>query len=122
MQSPLPDGFADLEPWMDWAQPSELLRNRKRWSASMAETQAFYDAISARCAAALDYLNQFPLPDLDTRQQSLLNMCLALTEAAVTIEMYGEPQPKYVFPIDRFVPVHDAWPLGSAGPVTGARA
>ena len=36
MSSPLPDGFSDLEPWIDWAQPTELARNHKRWSASMA--------------------------------------------------------------------------------------
>ena len=119
MRSPLPDGFANLEPWIDWAQPTEHLRNRKRWSATMAESKAFYDVMQARCGDALTYLDQFPLSDLDERQQTLLNMCLALTEVSVTVEMYGEPQPKYVFPIDRFVPMHDKWPLGSAGPAMG---
>ncbi len=122
MQSPLPEGFADLEAWLDWAQPTELLRNRKRWSATMAESQAFYDAMLARCGDALGYLNQFPLPELDTQQQALLNMCLALTEVSVTVEMYGEAQPKYVFPIDRFVPTHDSWPLGSTGPAARTMA
>lgn len=107
----LPDDFADLEPWLDWAQPTEYSRNRKRWSASMSESQGFYDIMQVRCADALGYLDQFPLADLDARQKTLLNMCLALTEVAVTIEMYGEPQPEYVFPIERFVPVHDGWPL-----------
>lgn len=119
MSSPLPDGFSDLEPWIDWAQPTELARNHKRWSASMAQSQAFYDVMQARGADALAYLNQFPLTALDAPQRTLLNMCLALAEVAVTVEMYGEPQPKYVFPIDRFVPVHDSWPLGATGPVMG---
>jgi hypothetical protein len=116
MPPSLPDDFADLEPWLDWAHPTEYLRNRKRWSASMSESQAFYDLMQLRCGDALAYLNQFPLSDLDVRQRALLNMCLALTEVSVTIEMYGEPQPKYVFPIERFVPVHDNWPLGVAHP------
>ncbi|MBY8825715.1 hypothetical protein [Sphingomonas colocasiae] len=120
MQSSLPDGFADLERWIDWALPTEYQRNRKRWSASMAESQAFYDVMQARCGDALSYLDQTPLTELDERQQALLNMCLSLTEVAVTVEMYGEPSPKYVFPIDRFVPLHDAWPLGASGPVTGS--
>lgn len=119
MRSLLPEGFADLEPWIDWAQPTEHLRNRKRWSATMADSKAFYDVMQARCGDALTYLDQFPLADLDDRQQALLNMCLALTEVSVTVEMYDDPQPKYVFPIERFVPVHDMWPLGSAGPVPG---
>jgi len=116
VQSSLPDGFADLERWIDWALPTEHARNRKRWSASMAESQAFYDVMQIRCGDALTYLDRTPLTDLDDRQRRLLDMCLALTEVSVTVEMYGEPQPKYVFPIDRFVPLHDAWPLGSAGP------
>jgi len=120
MSSPLPDGFSDLEPWIDWARPTELGRNHKRWSASMAESQAFYDVMQVRGADALVYLNQFPLTALDEAQRTLLYLCLALAEVAVTVEMYGEPAPKYVFPIDRFVPVHDGWPLGSAGPASGA--
>ncbi|TNE41686.1 MAG: hypothetical protein EP321_03015 [Sphingomonadales bacterium] len=116
MSSPLPDGFADLEPWIDWAQPTEYLRNRKRWSATMEQSQTFYDIMQQRCADALSYLDQFPLTALDEQQTRLLHLCLALAEVSVTVEMYGEPQPKYVFPIDRFVPVHDNWPLGSAGP------
>lgn len=119
MASPLPEIFADLEPWLDWAQPSELLRNRKRWSATMDESVAFYDAMHARGADALSYLDGFPLEDLDDAQRRLLDMCLALAEVSVTVEMYGEPQPRYVFPIDRFVPVHDSWPLGGTAPMAG---
>lgn len=122
MHPPLPDDFADLEPWLDWAQPSEHLRNRKRWTATMTESQSFYDIMQHRCKDALAYLDRFPLTSLDLRQQALLNMCLALTEVSVSVEMYGEPQPKYVFPIERFVPVHDSWPLGADGPATEVRA
>lgn len=119
MPSSLPEGFADLEPWIDWAQPTELLRNHKRWSATMAESQGFYDIMQQRAADALRYLNQYPLTGLDAAQTRLLHLCLALAEVAVTVEMYGEPQPKYVFPIDRFVPVHDGWPLGTTSPAMG---
>jgi len=122
MHPPLPEDFSDLELWLDWAQPSEHLRNRKRWTASMAESQAFYDVMQVRCGEALKYLIRFPLADLDPSQQALLNMCLALTEVSITVEMYGEPRPKYVFPIDRFVPVHDSWPLGATGPAKGVRS
>ena len=119
MPSSLPDGFADLEQWIDWAQPTELLRNRKRWSATMEESRAFYDVMQERCGDALSYLDQYPLAALDARQEKLLHLCLALAEVAITIEMYGEPQPKYVFPIDRFFPVHDSWALGATGPAAG---
>lgn len=115
MADGLPDGFEDLLPFLDWAQPTELERNEKRWSATMEESRAFYDAMLARGAAALDYLGQFPLDVIAGDDLTLLNLCLGLAECSATVEMYEHPQPKYVFPIERFVPVHDAWPLAAAG-------
>lgn len=115
MTQELPEGFEDLTPHLSWAQPTEFARNKKRWSASMEESQAFYDTMLARGPAALDYLDQFTLDALDPRQKRLLDMCLALAECSIAIEMYGDPRPKYVFPIDRFVPVHDDWPVAAQG-------
>ena len=113
MQQALPDGFEDLEPYLSWAGSTEFKRNKKRWSATMAESQDFYDKMMKRAPDALSYLNQFDLDALDERQTKLLNLCLGLVECSITIEMYETPQPKYVFPIDRFKPVHDAWPAAS---------
>ena len=111
MTADLPEGFKDLMPFIDWARPTELGRNEKRWSVTLDESQKFYDAMLARGPAALEYLNQFSLEDISGSDRALLDMCLALAEAAATIEMYEDPQPKYVFPIQRFVPVHDNWSL-----------
>jgi hypothetical protein len=107
-----PSGFEDLEPYAAWSQGTEFGRNKKRWTSTLAESQAFYDIMLMRAPVALEYLDKFPLNGLSPEQTNLLNLCLALAECAVTIEMYGEPSPKYVFPIDRFVPVHDTWPIG----------
>lgn len=116
MSDLLPDGFADLAPYLAWAQPTEFGRNRKRWTSTMEESQAFYDVMMARAGDALVYLDDFPLDALDAGQTNLLNMCLGLVECSISIEMYGQAQPKYVFPIERFVPVHDNWPMaGNAG-------
>ena len=111
----LPEGFGDLDPYRDWARSTEMSRNEKRWSASLEESQAFYHAMLERGPAALEYLNQFPLDYFSKPENAsdrrLLDMCLALAEVSATVEMYEDPQPKYVFPIQRFIPVHDAWPL-----------
>lgn len=115
MTEALPKGFEDLTRYYSWAQSTEHARNEKRWSASMEESRSFYDAMLARGPAVLEYLDQFALDALDPPQKRLLDMCLALAECAITIEMYGEPRPKYVFPIDRFVPVHDNWPIAACG-------
>lgn len=115
MQQTLPEGFEDLTPFLDWAQPTEVGRNDRRWAATMEESQQFYDTMLVRAPVALDYLDQFPLDSLTPPQQTLLNLCLALAECAITVEMYGEPNPKYVFPIARFVPVHDSWSIAANG-------
>jgi len=115
----LPKGFSNLAPYLDWARSTELSRNEKRWSATLEESQAFYDTMLAHAPAALDYLNQFTLdhisrPENDADRR-LLDLCLSLAEVSATVEMYENPQPKYVFPIQRFVPTHDAWPLARKG-------
>lgn len=115
MVTMLPEGFDDLLPFIDWAKPTEFERNSKRWSASLEESRLFYDAMIERGAAALDYLGRLPLDEIGGADRTLLDMCLALAECSATIEMYGEPRPKYVFPIARFCPTHDAWPLAGMG-------
>jgi hypothetical protein len=114
MAGKFPSGFEDLEAYAAWAEPTESGRNKKRWTSTLSESQSFYDVMLVRAPAALEYLGRFPLDGLDAEQANLLNLCLGLAECAVTIEMYGEPAPKYVFPIDRFIPVHDTWPAGVA--------
>ncbi|MGD9710934.1 MAG: hypothetical protein AB7V46_02560 [Thermomicrobiales bacterium] len=115
MTDKLPEGFDDLAPFIDWAQATELERNEKRWSATLEESRNFYDTMLRRGPDALEYLNRLPLAGIRGADRTLLDMCLALAECSATIEMYENPQPKYVFPIARFVPTHDAWPLAGTG-------
>ncbi|WP_408587638.1 hypothetical protein [Novosphingobium sp.] len=111
----LPEQFADLVRFLPWARPTEVQRNDQRWSSTLEESQAFYTTMLERGPAALEYLNRLPLHDIRGADRTLLNMCLALAECSATVEMYENPQPKYVFPIARFVPVHDTWDAGSKG-------
>lgn len=111
----LPHQFADLAPFLDWAQPTEVARNAKRWQSTLQESRKFYDAMLERGPAVLEYLGGFTLDAISGADRTLLNMCLALAECSATIEMYENPQPKYVFPIERFVPVHDTWDSASRG-------
>jgi hypothetical protein len=57
----LPAEFADLEPFADWALPTEGERYAKRIASTMDELQAFYDAAFPRSEAAATYLDQFPM-------------------------------------------------------------
>ncbi|MEO0410310.1 MAG: hypothetical protein AAF221_00540 [Pseudomonadota bacterium] len=105
----LPAGFEDLEPFIQWAEPTEAGRNSRRFSTSYDELKAFYDVMIKRTDAALTHLNEYPLDELDGQQKNLLYMCLSLTEVAFAVENYQQPDPPYLFPIERFVPEHDRW-------------
>ena len=45
MSGLLPEGFGQLEPFLGWALPTERARHAKAEASSMAEAQAFYDAM-----------------------------------------------------------------------------
>jgi len=44
----LPAAFTELEPFADWALPTERERYAKRLASTMDELQAFYDAALPR--------------------------------------------------------------------------
>ena len=48
----LPPAFEDLEPWADWALPTEPERYAKRLASEFDELQAFYDAAFPRLEEA----------------------------------------------------------------------
>src|SRR5207302_9519159 len=48
----LPADFSDLEPFADWAIPTERARYAKRLASTMDELQTFYDAALPRLEAA----------------------------------------------------------------------
>lgn len=106
----LPPEFEDLEPFSQWAEETEAGRNSRRFASSYDELKDFYAIMSARADDALSYLNAYPLDELDQKQKNLLYMCLSLAEVAFAVENYQQPDPPYLFPIERFVPQHDAWP------------
>jgi len=109
MSGALPQGFAALEQFAAWALPTERARNAKTNASTMAEVQAFYDAMLRALPGALDYLNGFALDAMPEPEQRLLDLCLAAVEAAMAVEMFGAVNPPYLMPVERFEPMHDAW-------------
>jgi hypothetical protein len=109
MSDALPMGFEQLEPFLGLALGTERERHAAISAAAMAEVKAFYDAMLPVLPEALDHLNTFPLAALPERERSLLNLCLAMAEAAMAVEMFDEVNPPYLMPVSRFEPVHDRW-------------
>jgi hypothetical protein len=102
----LPETFRDLEPFAEWALATEKERNRKRLASTMAEIQAFYDAILPRMEAVIAYLNQFPLEAMPADAQQLLSLTFSLAEVSTAVELFKQPSVVDGYDASRFVPLH----------------
>ncbi len=88
----LPAGFADLEPFADWALPLEGQRYAKRLASSMDELQDFYDAAFARLDDALTSIDRHPLDALPDEAQRLLWLYCSLVTITFPIEVWRQPR------------------------------
>jgi hypothetical protein len=90
--APLPDEFADLEPFAEkWALATERERYATRLSSSMDDMQAFYDAVFPRVDAARKYLDQFPLDALPDDATRLLHLLYSLISVSFAVECWKQP-------------------------------
>lgn len=101
----LPEPFRDLEPFAEWALPTEKERMEAREASTIEDLQVFYDAMAARLPAIVQYLKQFPLDKMPEPSQRLLNMALSLVEVSIAVELYRSPHVINGFDRSRFGPV-----------------
>ncbi len=106
----LPPQFATLESFVPvWAQPTEDARSQRRWTASAAEFQAFYDAMLPHIEAILALLDRHPFGAVPADLRPLYHLALAFAESAPHVELYkGASQVPYSFDPSRFVATHGA--------------
>ena len=88
----LPAEFADLEPFAEWAVPTERARYDKRMSSTMDELQAFYDAAFPRMDEAATYLERFDLNELPEDAKRLLWLYCALVTVSFPVEVWRQPK------------------------------
>jgi hypothetical protein len=88
----LPPAFADLEPFADWALPSELNRYAKRLDSTMEELQAFYDAAFPRLADSTEYLKSVELDGISDEDQNLLWLFASLVTVSFPVEVWRQPR------------------------------
>ena len=88
----LPVEFSDLEPYADWALPTERERYEKRLASSMDELQAFYDAAFPRLDDASAYLEKFAIDELDHQGTNLLWLFAALVTVSFPVEVWRQPR------------------------------
>jgi hypothetical protein len=88
----LPAVFADLEPFTGWCLPTEAERYAKRLTSTMDEMVAFYDAITSRAEAALDYCDQLPLDALPDDARHLLWLLESMVMVSFPVELWRQPR------------------------------
>ena len=92
MSAKLPTEFADLESFSDWCLDSEPLRYDKRLNSSMAQMQAFYDAITPRAEEAIAYCDKFPLDDLPEDVTNLMHLLYSMIMVSFPVECWKQPR------------------------------
>ncbi len=92
MTSKLPTEFADLEPFTEWCLGTEPERYRKRLNSSMAEMQAFYDAITPRAEEAIAYCDKFPLDDVPDDVSNLMHLLYSMIMVSFPVECWKQPR------------------------------
>jgi hypothetical protein len=88
----LPSEFADLEPFSEWCLDSEPQRYQKRLNSSMAQMQAFYDAITPRAEEAIAYCDKFPLDDLPEDVTNLMHLLYSMIMVSFPVECWKQPR------------------------------
>ena len=89
----LPPEFADLEPFSDWALPSEHDRYAKRLASTMDELQAFYDTAFPRLERdGAEYLKGVKLDGISEQDQNLLWLFSSLVTVSFPVEVWRQPR------------------------------
>ena len=92
MPNVLPADFADLEPFADWAIPTERARYAKRLASTMDELQAFYDAAFPRLEEGTEYLKNVALDGINDEDQRLLWLFSSLVTVSFPVEVWRQPR------------------------------
>ena len=87
----LPEDFAGLESFASkWCLATEAERYAQRLATSMAEMQAFYDAIMPRAEEAIAYCDKFPLDDMPDDARNLLHLLYSMVMVSFPVECWGQ--------------------------------
>jgi hypothetical protein len=89
----LPPGFEDLEPFVaHWAGETTHARMNTRATSDITAIRDFYDAMIGRADEAIAYCERFPIDALPDDAARLFRLILGLAQAAIAIEIHGQPR------------------------------
>lgn len=98
--SALPDGFGDLEIFVEyWGARTTQERWQRRSNASMGEIRLFYDAVLARADDIVKHLDPLPLHAMPKDSERLACLLFSLANCAIAVELHKAPRaPHSPFP------------------------
>ncbi len=88
----LPEEFADLAQFEDWALETWRERYEKRLASTVEEMQALYDAITPRIEEILSYCDRHDLAELPDEVRNLMFLLFSLCEASLPVEIWRQPR------------------------------
>jgi hypothetical protein len=91
--STLPEGFAELEPFVvDWARPTRVERYEMRLSKSFDELCDFYDAVAAHAEAAIAHVDELDLQALPEDATRLLHLLYSFILVSYAVNIFHQPR------------------------------
>lgn len=89
----LPDGFADLEPYVaEWARPTRQERYATRLSRTLPELTEFYDAVASRAEEAITHLNGQDVNELSEPAKRLLQLLYSMILVSYAVNVFEQPR------------------------------
>lgn len=92
MATTFPAQFAALEPFADWAIPTERARYAKRVDSTMDELDSFYNAAFPLLESGASYLEKLDMDNLAEQDKRLLWLFCALVTVAFPVEGWRQPR------------------------------
>jgi hypothetical protein len=92
MASVFPEGFEALEPFADWAVPTEKARYAKRISSTMDELDAFYDVAFPLLKSGTARLEKISMENISESDKRLLWLFCSLVTVAFSVEAWRQPR------------------------------
>lgn len=87
----LPEGFAELEPWVDaWALHTRAERYAARLERPYDDLVAFYDGIAPHAERAIAYLDGLDVNNLDAAAKRLMNMLFSMILVSYAVNIFKQ--------------------------------
>ncbi len=110
----LPEEFAALEPYIQWAGPDEFRRLEFRENQTMDVIQEFYDAMLPQVENILAYFKRIDEKtdsvddDEALEARTLMNLMYGFSDAALSVELHKSPTVPDGMPWYIWKPEHDS--------------